>query len=49
MEIHNGYDFAPAERAAEERAEETAPSRRWTRRRWSGAIPTNRKRRSAPS
>ena len=25
VEIHNGYDFAPAERAAEERAEETAP------------------------
>ena len=25
VEVHNGYDFAPAERAAEERAEETAP------------------------
>ena len=25
VEVHNGYDFAPTERAAEERAEETAP------------------------
>ena len=25
VEVHNGYDFAPAERAAEERTEETAP------------------------
>lgn len=25
VEVHNGYDFAPAERVAEERAEETAP------------------------
>ena len=25
VEVHNGYDFAPAERAAEERTEETVP------------------------
>ena len=25
VEVHNGYDFAPAERVTEERAEETAP------------------------
>ena len=25
VEVHNGYDFAPTERAAEERTEETAP------------------------
>ena len=25
VEVHNGYDFVPTERAAEERAEETAP------------------------
>ncbi len=50
VEVHNGYDFrAHRARGRGARGGRLPPSCRWTRRRWSGAIPTNRKRRSAPA
>ena len=47
--FHNGYDFAPTERAAEERTEETVPELPLDTAALEWRYPTNRKRRSAPS